>query len=115
MYKTIAESNNFIGLDKYTKYNVLNEAPAVYQTEAAQEKEFIQDLIHQGYENPLHINSQEAMLANVKVQLQQLNSVTFTDAEWTRFVEEYLDKPSDNLEEKTRKIHDFVFDDGLIQ
>jgi type I restriction enzyme R subunit len=44
----------------------------------------------------------------------------FTDAEWIRFVEEYLDKPSDNLIEKTRKIHenyihDFVFDDGHIQ
>jgi type I restriction enzyme R subunit len=42
------------------------------------------------------------------------------DSEWRRFVEEYLDKPSDNLIEKTRKIHDnyiydFVFDDGHIQ
>ncbi|MEI8087889.1 MAG: HsdR family type I site-specific deoxyribonuclease, partial [Paludibacter sp.] len=40
--------------------------------------------------------------------------------EWVRFVEEYLDKPSDNQIEKTRKIHDnyiydFVFDDGHIQ
>ena len=119
-YKTIAESNNFIVLDKFTKYYEVNEAPAVYQTEAALEKEFIQDLINQGYENPLNLNTQEAMLANVRVQLQSLNDVTFTDAEWTRFVEEYLDKPSDNLVEKTRKIHDnyiydFVFDDGHIQ
>ncbi len=119
-YKTIAESNNFIVLDKFIKYCEVNEAPAVYQTEAALEKEFIQDLINQGYENPLNLNTQEAMLANVRVQLQSLNNVTFTDAEWTRFVEEYLDKPSDNLVEKTRKIHDtyiydFVFDDGHIQ
>jgi type I restriction enzyme R subunit len=60
------------------------------------------------------------MLANVRVQLQSLNNVEFSDGEWTRFVEEYLDKPSDNLVEKTRKIHDnyiydFVFDDGHIQ
>jgi type I restriction enzyme R subunit len=119
-YKTIAESNNFIVLDKFTKYFEVNEAPAVYQTEAALEKEFIQDLINQGYENPLNLNTQEAMLANARVQLQSLNNVTFTDAEWSRFVEEYLDKPSDNLVEKTRKIHDnfiydFVFDDGHIQ
>ncbi|HMP28970.1 MAG TPA: HsdR family type I site-specific deoxyribonuclease, partial [Saprospiraceae bacterium] len=44
----------------------------------------------------------------------------FSDGEWKRFVDEYLDKPSDNLIEKTRKIHDnyiydFVFDDGHIQ
>lgn len=38
MYTTIAESNNFIVLDKYTKYLVVNEAPATYQTEAALEK-----------------------------------------------------------------------------
>jgi type I restriction enzyme R subunit len=62
----------------------------------------------------------EAMFANVRVQLQALNNMSFLDSEWRRFVEEYLDKPSDNLIEKTRKIHDnyiydFVFDDGHIQ
>ena len=119
-YKTIAESNNFIVLDNYIKDSVVNEPPAVYQTEAALEKEFIQDLINQGYENPLNLNTPEAMLANARVQLQTLNNVAFSDGEWTRFVEEYLDKPSDNLVEKSRKIHDnyiydFVFDDGHIQ
>lgn len=119
-YKTIAESNNFIVLDKFTKYYEVNEAPAVYQTEAALEKEFIQDLINQGYENPITLNTIEAMLANVRVQLQSLNDVVFSDAEWIRFVEEFLDKPGDSLVEKTRKIHDnyiydFVFDDGHIQ
>ncbi len=120
MYKTIAESNNFIVLDKFTKYLEVNDAPTVYQTEAALEHEFIQDLINQGYENPLNLNTPEAMLANVRVQLQSLNNMAFSDGEWTRFVEEYLDKPSDNLVEKSRKIHenyiyDFVFDDGHIQ
>lgn len=119
-YKTIAESNNFIVLDKYTKYSETHEAAAVYQTEAALEQEFIQDLINQGYENPTQLNSIAAMLANVRVQLQTLNNMVFTDGEWTRFVEEYLDKPSDNLVDKTDKLHnnyiyDFVFDDEHIQ
>jgi type I restriction enzyme R subunit len=119
-YKTIAESNSFIVLDKFTKYLEVNEAPAVYQTEAALEKEFIQDLINQGYENPINLNTHEAMLSNIRVQLQSLNNVVFSNEEWYRFVEEYLDKPSDNLVEKTRKIHDnyihdFVFADGHIQ
>ena len=51
-YKTIAESNNFIVLDKYTKYSEVNEASVSYQTESALEREFIQDLVNQGYENP---------------------------------------------------------------
>lgn len=119
-YKTIAESNNFIVLDKYTKYSEVNEAPASYQTEAALEKEFIQDLINQGFENPSNLTTRETMLANARVQIQTLNNMEFSDSEWLRFVEEYLDKPSDNLVDKTRKIHDdyvydFVFDSGRIQ
>lgn len=119
-YKTIAETNNFIVLDKYTKYSEVNEAAAVYQTESDLERELIQDLVNQGYEHPTNLTTHEAMLANVRIQLQSLNSMEFSDAEWRRFVEEYLDKPSDNLVEKTRKIHDnyiydFVFDDGHIQ
>jgi type I restriction enzyme R subunit len=120
MYNTIAESNNFIVLDKYTKLSAVNEAPASYQTESALEREFIQDLINQGFENPTTIKSIEAMLVNARIQIQALNNMEFSDSEWTRFVEEYLDKPSDNLVEKARKIHenfiyDFVFDDGHIQ
>ena len=119
-YNTIAESNNFIVLDRFSKYAEVNEAPTAYQTEAALEKEFIHDLIHQGYENPVNLNTPGAMLANVRVQLQALNNMAFSDAEWLRFVEEYLDKPGDNLVDKSRKIHDnyihdFVFDDGHIQ
>lgn len=119
-YNTIAETNNFIVLDKYTNLAELNEPSAVYQTESALEVEFIQDLINQGYENLLNITTPQAMLANARIQLQTLNNMTFTNAEWIRYVEEYLDKPSDNLIEKTRKIHDnyihdFVFDDGHIQ
>lgn len=119
-YKTIAESNNFIVLDRFEKHSILHEAEIVYQTEAALEREFIKDLINQGYENPQGLITSEAMLANVRLQLQELNKMKFSDAEWLRFIEEYLDKPSDNLVEKTRKIHDdyiydFVFDDGRIQ
>ena len=119
-YNTIAESNNFIVLDDYEKYSVLNEPSVVYQTEASLEHEFIQDLVNQGYEYLPDLNTPEALLANVRVQLQDLNDVVFTDSEWERYVEEYLDKPSDSLVEKTRKIqddyiYDFVFDDGHIK
>lgn len=119
-YNTIAESNNFIVLDDYEKYSVLNEPSVVYQTEASLEYEFIQDLRNQGYEYLPDLNTPEALLANVRTQLQSLNDVEFTDSEWDRYVEEYLDKPSDSLVEKTRKIqddyiYDFVFDDGHIK
>jgi type I restriction enzyme, R subunit len=113
----IIESNNFIVLDKYVRQWQPSES---YQSEDALEREFIQDLVNQGYEYLPTVNSPEIMLKNVRVQLQNLNAVAFTDKEWVRFVETYLDKPSDSVIDKTRKIHDdyihdFVFDDGRIQ
>ena len=116
-YKTIAESNNFIVLDKYTMEWQVNES---YQSEDDLEREFIEDLQNQGYEYVPGLNTPEKMLANVRLQLQALNKVQFSEGEWLRFVEEYLDKPSDGITDKTRNIHDnyihdFVFDDGHIQ
>ena len=120
MYKTIAESNNFIVLEKYNKYSETNEPDVVYQSEAALESEFIDDLKAQGYEFLPKVNSIETMFANARVQLQELNNMLFSEGEWLRFREEFLDKPSDSIVDKTRKIHenyiyDFVFDDGHIQ
>ena len=117
-YKTIAESSHFIVLDQYKKF--VEEPNAGYQTEGSLEREFIRDLQAQGYEYLQELNSHDALVNNLRAQLQRLNNVVFSDAEWRRFLEEYLDKPSDSLIEKTRKIHDdyiydFVFDDGLIQ
>lgn len=120
MYTPIAQSNHFIVLDRYDKHSIASDVSTTYQSENALERELIQDLVNQGYENVEHLKSREDMLANIREQLQILNNVTFSDAEWTRFVEEYLDKPSDHIIEKTRKIHDdfihdFTFDDGQLQ
>ena len=116
-YKTIAESNNFIVLDKYSKDGQVCES---YQSEYDLEREFIQDLQHQGYEYLPDVNTPDKLLANAREQLQALNNMQFSNGEWLRFVETYLDTPSDNIVDKTRKIHDdyihdFVFDDGHIQ
>lgn len=117
-YKTIAESNNFIVLDQYNKF--VEEPNAGYQTEGSLEREFIRDLQAQGYEYLQELNNHDELVKNLRIQLQRLNNVVFSDAEWQRFLEEYLDKPSDSLIEKARKIHDdyiydFVFDNGRIQ
>lgn len=115
--KPIAESNNFIILDKYNPDWKITES---YQSEGDLERELIQDLVNQGYEYLPTLNNTKAMLANVREQLQNLNNVEFLEAEWRRFVETWMDKPSDGVVEKARKIHDdyvhdFVFDDGRIQ
>ena len=113
----IVEANHFIVLDRYTKESQVAEG---YQSEADLEREFIEDLVNQGYKFLPQLRTPDAMLINVRAQLQSLNNVQFTDDEWRRFVETYLDKSSDGIVDKTRKIHDdyihdFVFNDGRIQ
>ena len=119
-YATIAELQNFIVLNSYTKASMLNETTAGYQTEAQLESELITDLRNQGYEYLPNLNSPHALLDNARVQLQTLNNIVFTDAEWKRFNEEFLNKENDSITDQTRKIqgccvYDFTFDDGHLQ
>ncbi len=116
-YNTIAETKHFIVLDRYQRDSVVKED---YQSEDALEREFIGDLEDQGYAYATEIRTPEAMLANVRVQLEALNEVRFTEDEWKRLVEKYLAPASENSTDKARKIHedyihDFVFDDGHIE
>jgi type I restriction enzyme, R subunit len=115
--KTIIESDKFIILNEYTRDF---KTPEHYQTEDDLEKELIADLQNQGYEYLKEIRDNESMYKNLRVQIQNLNKVTFLESEWQRFCNEFLDKASDSIVDKTRKVHDdyrhdFVFDDGHIE
>ena len=119
-YSPIAESQNFIILNEYKKHSEQAGQSLGYQSEADLEREFIEDLRGQGYEYLPSLTTPEALLLNVRKQLQMLNDVVFTDEEWARFLSEYLDKPQEGIIDRTRKvqddyIYDFVFDDGHIQ
>lgn len=115
--KTIAESNNFIVLDEYSKI----EQRGGYQSEDDLERELIQDLVNQGYEYVHGLNSPEKLLVNARVQLEVLNESKFSDLEWQRFIEDFLDQPNDNIIDKAKRIHngdanyDFKLDNGLIK
>lgn len=112
----IIESNNFIVLDKWTKL----EQKGNFQSESDLEREMISDLQQQGYDYANYLVTPEALLGNLRVQLEDLNAVHFSDNEWERLLSEYINKQSDGIVECTRKIHDdhvydFIFDDGHIQ
>ncbi len=117
-YKTIAESQNYIVLDKYEKSLVVCENG--YQSEFDLEQELVSDLKNLGYEYIPDVKNSAALLSNARIQIEELNNIHFLDSEWERYVQTYLDKPSDTMDDKARKIHDdyifdFVFDDGHIQ
>lgn len=76
-----------------------------YQSEADLEKEFISLLSGQGYEY-LNVKSEVDLIANLKKQLELLNSYTFTDNEWQRFFKSILANPNNGITEKTALIQE---------
>jgi len=113
---TIAEMTNGIILANYEKILQVQES---YQSEAELEESMIKNLVLQGYEK-FNGKTSDDLYKNLKIQIEKLNKVTFTDEEWKRFLIEYLDSPNDGMIEKTRKIqenhiYDFIFDDGHLK
>ena len=113
---TIAEMTNGIILANYEKILQVQES---YQSEAELEESMIKNLVLQGYEK-FNGKTSDDLYKNLKIQIEKLNKVTFTEDEWKRFLTEFLDSPNDGMIEKTRKIqenhiHDFTFDDGHLQ
>jgi len=84
------------------EYNARSEK---YQSEADLEKEFIQMLTQQGYEY-LTIHNEDALISNLRKQLEILNQFTFTDSEWRRFFTKCIANANEGIVEKARKIQD---------
>jgi type I restriction enzyme R subunit len=89
---------------------------ASYQSEADLEHEFIDLLQGQAYVY-LPITSEAQLIANLRTQLEALNVITFSDAEWGRFFTERIAGANDGIVEKTVRIQeDYVqlltLDDG---
>lgn len=114
---TIAEMTNGIILANFEKETKDRETS--YQSETELENRMIENLVSQGYER-LIVKTNNDLYTNLKIQIEKLNRVSFSDEEWSRFLIQYLDAPNDGMIEKTRKvqedhIHDFIFDDGHLK
>ena len=91
-----------------TSYEPVKNRSDNYQSEAALEREFIQLLTQQGYEY-LQIHQEADLIANLRRQLEALNSYQFSDSEWDQFFHNAIANPNEHIVEKTRKIQeDFV-------
>lgn len=98
----IAELTNGIILASFEK---TPRSASGHQSEADLEKELIENLVSQGYER-LYANSHADLYKNLRTQIERLNDVKFTDADWERLKIQYIDAPNDGIIEKTRKIHE---------
>lgn len=87
------------------EYEPDHERETSYQSEADLEEELLRILESQGYER-LPIHTETELLANLRVQLERLNDLEFTDNEWRRFLNEVVASPTAGIEEKTRMIQE---------
>jgi len=88
-----------------TEYKPQSKRSEAYQSEADLEQEFIRLLCELGYEH-LTIHKEADLIANLRTQLEKLNSYRFTDGEWKRFWDEVLANTNSGILEKTRLIQE---------
>ena len=88
-----------------TEYKQDKRRSVNYQSEAELENEFISMLCEQGYEY-LHIHTEKDLIANLRKKLEELNSYSFSDAEWDDFFENAVANPNEHIAEKTRTIQE---------
>lgn len=88
-----------------SEYQPLVRKEASYQSEAALERSFIEQLQMQAYEY-LPIISEEQLIGNLRKQLQLLNDYQFTDKEWLDFFENKIANKNYGIEDKTAIIQE---------
>jgi type I restriction enzyme R subunit len=80
-------------------------AEVSYQSEADLERELIRLLQSQAYEY-LPITSEAQLVANLRIQLETLNSIKFSDVEWEKFFTDRISGANDTIEAKTIRIQE---------
>lgn len=88
-----------------TEYEPQTKRSDAYQSESALEEAFIKMLGEQGYEY-VTIHNSDALIANLRRQLELLNNYQFTDKEWDSFFKSKIASANEGIVEKTRKIQE---------
>ncbi len=117
-YETIALSNESTVVAEFVP-DFQGVRQITYQSEAELEKEFIQQLLAQAYAY-LPMTTEVALEANLRSQLERLNKVVFSQAEWEKFFSTCVASANDGILEKTARIQEdhvqvLKRDDGTIK
>lgn len=102
-----------------SEYTPARDRPTEYQSEAALENAFIEQLQSQAYAY-LKITRESDLVTNLRTQLEKLNDYTFTDTEWERFFANEISNPNQSIEQKTTTIQEdhiknLTREDGTIK
>ncbi|WP_196602560.1 type I restriction endonuclease, partial [Pectinatus frisingensis] len=101
-FNIVASTNESTVVTEYEPQTTRSDA---YQSEAALEAAFIKMLTEQGY-TYLPIHHSDDLVANLRIQIENLNKYHFSDEEWQQFFSQNLANANDGIVEKTRKIQE---------
>jgi type I restriction enzyme R subunit len=76
-----------------------------YQSESDLENQFIELLKDQAYDY-LRIGSETELIDNLKMKLEKLNNIEFTDSEWENFFSSCVSSDNDSVLDKTKRIQE---------
>jgi type I restriction enzyme R subunit len=115
-YEPIALSDESTVVAEFVTEGVRESA---YQSEADLERNLISQLVQQAYEH-LRIPSEATLITNLRRQLERLNKLAFSDAEWERFFTQKIASANDGIIEKTARIQEdhiqfLARDDGTVK
>src|SRR4051812_19845229 len=96
-YEPIALSKESTVVAEFLAENVVREVG--YQSEGELEGTFINQLQMQAYDY-LPLTSEGGLISNLRNQLEKLNNVAFSDAEWGRFFSTCIAGATDGIIEK---------------
>ena len=101
-YNIILSTNESTVVAEYEPQGSRSDA---YQSEAALEAAFIKLLQEQGYEY-LTIHDSDALVQNLRNQIEKLNNYNFSDDEWGRFFMQNISNANEGIEDKSQKIQE---------
>ena len=93
-YHVLVDSDAYMVMSEFTP---TSSNATSYQSEAALVAEFIRILTSRGYDY-LAINSEQALIDNLRAQIETLNHMTFSDKEWKKLERMYLIRPGETIE-----------------
>ncbi|HMN36090.1 MAG TPA: type I restriction endonuclease subunit R [Hyphomicrobium sp.] len=102
-FEPIALSNESTVVAEFARPNGFREEG--YQSEAALERDLIERLQVQAYEY-LVLTTEAELIANLRRQLEALNKISFSEAEWKSFFAEKIAGANDGIVEKTARIQE---------
>lgn len=115
-YEPIALSDESTVVAEFVPDGVRETA---YESEAELERSLVAQLQQQAYEH-LRIRSEAELVANLRRQLERLNKLEFSEAEWERFFTQKIAGANDGIIEKTARIQEdhiqvLARDDGSVK